>query len=139
MLADRLGAFTHLTTLYSSVRPFGASVLLAGYDADAKAAQLYCVEPSGLAQRYWGTALGKGARAAKTDIEKHKLYERASVADVVGPVAKMCVAAAAASAAARRRHASASARRRPLPTPLSPPSPPPQPARRARRSQGQAV
>ena len=89
VLADRLGGFTHLTTLYSSVRPFGAAVLLAGYDADSRAAQLYCVEPSGLALRHWGAALGKGARAAKTEIEKHKLFEVAHIADVVGPVAKM--------------------------------------------------
>jgi 20S proteasome subunit alpha 7 len=87
-LAERLGGYCHATTLDSSVRPFGASLLLAGYDAEAAAAELYCIEPSGLALRYQGTAIGKGARAAKTEIEKHKLYD-AAVADALGPIAKM--------------------------------------------------
>ena len=87
-LADRMGGFTHVTTLYGSVRPFGASILLAGLDAETKAPELYCVEPSGLSLRYFGAAIGKGARAAKTEIEKHKLFDM-PVAEVLGRVAKM--------------------------------------------------
>jgi len=89
-LAERLGGFTHITTVYGSVRPFGASILLAGVDPETKAPELYCVEPSGLSLRYFGMAIGKGARAAKTDIEKHKLFDL-PVAEALGHVAKMCV------------------------------------------------
>ena len=32
ILADRMSQFIHYYTLYGSVRPFGASVLLAGFD-----------------------------------------------------------------------------------------------------------
>jgi 20S proteasome subunit alpha 7 len=87
-LADRLGGFTHLTTLYSSVRPFGASLLVAGYNAETKSSELYCIEPSGLAMRYFGTAIGKGARAAKTEIEKNKLYDL-TCAQAIGYIAKI--------------------------------------------------
>mmetsp|Transcript_40904 Transcript_40904/g.130675 ORF Transcript_40904/g.130675 Transcript_40904/m.130675 type:complete len:114 (-) Transcript_40904:92-433(-) len=37
--------------------------------------QLYMVEPSGTAHRYFGTAVGKGRQAAKTEIERLKLEE----------------------------------------------------------------
>jgi 20S proteasome subunit alpha 7 len=46
-LSDRLGSFLHLFTFYSYYRPLGAAVLLAGYDAEAKEAQLYMAEPTG--------------------------------------------------------------------------------------------
>ncbi len=87
-LAERMGAFTHMTTLYGSVRPFGAALLLAGVDPETRAPELYCVEPSGMALRYFGAAIGKGARAAKTEIEKEKLSDK-TVAEAIGPVAKM--------------------------------------------------
>jgi 20S proteasome subunit alpha 7 len=44
--------------------------LIAAYDEDLKSAELYMVEPSGLAFRYFGCAAGKGAQAAKTELEK---------------------------------------------------------------------
>ncbi len=47
-LAERMGAFMHLFTLYSSYRPVGASILLAGYDVASNAAELYMAEPNGL-------------------------------------------------------------------------------------------
>jgi hypothetical protein len=42
-------------------------------------------------QRYFGVAFGKGARAAKTDIEKTKFAEK-SVEESLGLVAKMLLA-----------------------------------------------
>lgn len=48
VLADRMGQYVHYFTLYGSVRPFGASIVIAGYDKDEKVAQLYQVEPSGV-------------------------------------------------------------------------------------------
>lgn len=139
------------STVYWYLRPFGASMLVAGYDAEAKKhgerravhcravlrwrlcmspaarcrcalspspstrfalaqlassclpwlcvawchlpsrrvpAELYCVEPTGMALRYFGTAIGKGARAAKTEIEKEKLTDM-TVEEALGHVAKM--------------------------------------------------
>ena len=88
VLNDRLGSIMHMTTVYDQYRPFGAALLLAGYDVQAKAHELYQIEPTGMAVRHFGAALGKGQRAAKTDIEKHKFGER-SAADSLGLVCKV--------------------------------------------------
>jgi len=47
VLADRLSMYMHAYTLYSFVRPFGCSILLASYDK-TDGAELYCIEPSGV-------------------------------------------------------------------------------------------
>lgn len=73
VLADRLASYMHLFNLYWSTRPFGAAILFAVYDFDGPA--LYLVEPNGVSQRYFGTAVGKGRQAAKTEVEKLKLGE----------------------------------------------------------------
>jgi 20S proteasome subunit alpha 7 len=74
-LADRMGSYVQLYTVYSSVRPFGTTSIIAGWDSEAELAVdgqvgsgpaigaggvqsggkrggpgLYMVEPSGL---YW--------------------------------------------------------------------------------------
>eukprot|EP00243_Klebsormidium_subtile_P004541 TRINITY_DN18580_c0_g1_i1.p1 TRINITY_DN18580_c0_g1~~TRINITY_DN18580_c0_g1_i1.p1 ORF type:complete len:250 (+),score=56.12 TRINITY_DN18580_c0_g1_i1:255-1004(+) len=73
VIADRVATFVHLYTLYWSVRPFGSSVLLGVYDKEGP--QLYAIEPTGISHRFFGTAIGKGRQAAKTEIEKLKLSE----------------------------------------------------------------
>lgn len=73
VLADRLASYLHLFTLYWYLRPMGSGILLAGYDKDGP--QLYLVETSGEVHRYFGTAIGKGRQAAKTEIERLKLGE----------------------------------------------------------------
>ena len=94
MLAERLASFVHLYTLYWSVRPFGAAVLLAVADAprDGSAvpssASLFAVEPSGEVFRFFGTALGKGRQQAKTELERLKLSEL-SCRDALAEVAKV--------------------------------------------------
>lgn len=70
VLANRLGSYVHYFTLHGSLRPFGCSALVAALDEDTKQPELYLVEPSGLALRYYGCAAGKGTQAAKTEIEK---------------------------------------------------------------------
>ena len=70
ILANRLGLYVHYFTLYGSLRPFGASSLMASYDEDLKTPELYMVEPSGVAMKYLGCAAGRGANAAKTELEK---------------------------------------------------------------------
>ena len=69
-LINRLGLYVHYFTRYGSLRPFGAAALVATYDEDVKTPELYMVEPSGLALRYFGCSVGKGAQAAKTELEK---------------------------------------------------------------------
>jgi 20S proteasome subunit alpha 7 len=61
-------------TLYSPVRPFGVSVLIAAYD-DTQGPQLYMIEPSGISYGYHGCAIGKAKQAAKTEIEKLNLKD----------------------------------------------------------------
>lgn len=70
-LADRLASYIQAYTLYSSVRPFGVSTILAGVDEDGP--QLYMIEPSGVCWGYNGCAIGKGRQLAKTEIEKLSL------------------------------------------------------------------
>lgn len=85
MLSERLSLYFQAYTLYSSVRPFGLSAIVAGWDAPSSATgekrgeqgkpALYCVEPSGVYWGYRGCAIGKGRQLAKTEIEKLKLDE----------------------------------------------------------------
>jgi len=68
VLCNRIAGFVHLYTLYWYLRPFGCSVLIAAYDNDGPA--LYQVEPSGISYRFFGTAIGKHMRSAKSELEK---------------------------------------------------------------------
>ncbi|KLJ11890.1 20S proteasome subunit alpha 7 [Blastomyces silverae] len=95
VLASRLGGYAQAYTLYSSVRPFGVTSIIGGWDselelpvdgqvgsgpksgaggkvANAKAGGpgLYMIEPSGLYWGYYGAATGKGRQAAKAELEK---------------------------------------------------------------------
>lgn len=70
ILNNRLSLYVHYFTIYGSLRPFGASVLLATYDEDTKTPELYMVEPTGAGYRYHGCAAGRGTNAAKTELEK---------------------------------------------------------------------
>ncbi|KAF8528786.1 20S proteasome subunit [Hysterangium stoloniferum] len=72
-VADRLGLYVQAYTLYSSVRPFGISSILAAVDKTGPA--LYVIEPSGVFYGYNGAAVGKGRQLAKTELEKLKLSE----------------------------------------------------------------
>ena len=89
VLAERLASYIHMFTLYWSVRPYGAGVLLAAADAGAPGgASLYLCDPAGEVHRYHGAALGKGRAQAKTEIERLKLAEL-SCRDAVTEVAKI--------------------------------------------------
>ncbi|KAK3817171.1 MAG: nucleophile aminohydrolase [Linnemannia gamsii] len=72
-IASRVGDYVAAYTLYSSVRPFGSSTIIAAMDSTGP--KLYMVEPSGLYWGYHGTAIGKGRQVAKTEIEKLNLEE----------------------------------------------------------------
>lgn len=75
-LNDRVSMFMHAYTLYSAVRPFGCSVILASYEADGP--QMYMIDPSGVSYGYYGCAIGKAKQAAKTEIEKLTLKDKSS-------------------------------------------------------------
>jgi len=95
VLASRLGSYVQAYTLYNSVRPFGVTSIIAGWDAeedlpvDAQVGSgpkvgaggkvegahgggpgLFMIEPSGLYWGYYGAATGKGRQAAKAELEK---------------------------------------------------------------------
>ncbi|CAM6048318.1 unnamed protein product [Sphagnum compactum] len=72
-LSNRVAHYSHLCTLYWWLRPFGSSSIIGGYDMDGP--QLYTIDPSGVAYRYYGAAIGKGRQAAKTEIEKLRLAQ----------------------------------------------------------------
>lgn len=70
ILANRIALFVHFYTTHGSLRPFGSTGLIAAYDEAEKKASLYMVEPSGVCFKHFGCAAGKGAQAAKTELEK---------------------------------------------------------------------
>eukprot|EP00697_Spironema_sp_BW2_P012948 gnl/Spiro4/29663_TR14553_c0_g1_i1.p1 gnl/Spiro4/29663_TR14553_c0_g1~~gnl/Spiro4/29663_TR14553_c0_g1_i1.p1 ORF type:complete len:265 (+),score=68.58 gnl/Spiro4/29663_TR14553_c0_g1_i1:43-795(+) len=71
ILANRMGSYVHVFTLYSSARPFGAGSIFGCIGKDGP--ELYMVEPSGIYWRYSGCSLGRGKQLAKTEIEKLNL------------------------------------------------------------------
>merc|ERR1712183_279190 len=86
-LADRVSMYMHAYTLYSAVRPFGATVMFGSY-TDLHGPKLYCIEPSGTSYGYWGCAAGKAKQAAKTEIEKMDLKNMACK-DLINEAAKI--------------------------------------------------
>lgn len=74
ILCDRVASYVHAFNLYWYVRPFGCVTLLATFD-DEEGPALYAIDPAGGAFRYFGTAVGKGRQAAKTEIERLNLKE----------------------------------------------------------------
>ncbi|KAL9131874.1 MAG: hypothetical protein Q9217_000320 [Psora testacea] len=94
-LAGRLGSYVQAYTLYSSVRPFGVTAIIGGWDSEVEVGvdgmvgvgpsvgaggksegakkggpSLYMIEPSGLYWGYYGAATGKGRQTAKAELEK---------------------------------------------------------------------
>jgi 20S proteasome subunit alpha 7 len=90
-----MGGYMQAYTLYQSVRPFGITAIVGGFDStketpvDGEVGNgpscgaggkvegkthggpfLYMIEPSGLYWGYYGAATGKGRQAAKAELEK---------------------------------------------------------------------
>ena len=101
-LANRMGSYVQAYTLYNSVRPFGITAIVGGWDAETEVdvdgsvgsgpkigsggktagvkeggPYLYMIEPSGTYWGYYGAATGKGRQAAKAELEKLKLDPKA--------------------------------------------------------------
>ncbi|KAI9839638.1 MAG: putative proteasome subunit alpha type-7 [Sarea resinae] len=118
-LANRLGAYVQAYTLYSSVRPFGVTAIVGGWDSEAELGVdgqvgsgpkvgaggrqegaknggpfLYMIEPSGLYWGYYGAASGKGRQSAKAELEKLDLAgEGITLAEGVKQAARIIYAA----------------------------------------------
>ncbi|KAI2472396.1 N-terminal nucleophile aminohydrolase [Annulohypoxylon bovei var. microspora] len=99
-LASRMGGYLQAYTLYQSVRPFGITAIVGGFDSELEAPvdgqvgtgpaagaggkvegkrhggpALYMIEPSGMYWGYYGAATGKGRQAAKAELEKLNLAD----------------------------------------------------------------
>ncbi len=98
-LASRMGGYLQAYTLYQSVRPFGITAIIGGFNSELEAPVdgevgsgpsvgpggkiegshggpgLYMIEPSGMYWGYYGAATGKGRQAAKAELEKLNLSE----------------------------------------------------------------
>eukprot|EP00455_Lapot_gusevi_P008733 TRINITY_DN1383_c0_g1_i6.p1 TRINITY_DN1383_c0_g1~~TRINITY_DN1383_c0_g1_i6.p1 ORF type:complete len:156 (-),score=43.64 TRINITY_DN1383_c0_g1_i6:226-642(-) len=68
MLVREVGSVMQEFTQSGGVRPFGVSLLVAGYDDDGP--QLYQVDPSGSYWAWKASAIGKHAVNARTFLEK---------------------------------------------------------------------
>ncbi|EAS31781.1 proteasome component C1 [Coccidioides immitis RS] len=115
VLANRLGGYVQAYTLYSSVRPFGVTAIVGGWDSEAElpvdgqvgsgpksgsggkvdgtkvgGPGLFMIEPSGLYWGYYGAATGKGRQAAKAELEKLDLpSENLSLLDGIKEAARI--------------------------------------------------
>ncbi|CAB4252608.1 similar to Saccharomyces cerevisiae YML092C PRE8 Alpha 2 subunit of the 20S proteasome [Maudiozyma barnettii] len=69
LLVSEIAEIMQEATQSGGVRPFGVSLLVAGFD-DHKGFSLYQVDPSGSYFPWKATAIGKGSTAAKTFLEK---------------------------------------------------------------------
>jgi len=89
VLCDRIASLMHIYTLSWQVRPFGCSALLCSYTEEGP--QLYAMDTSGVAHRFFATAMGKGKNGAKSALEKLNL-ETLTCAEAVTEVAKILYA-----------------------------------------------
>lgn len=55
-LNERVSMYMHAYTLYSSVRPYGCSVILGSYEDGGPL--MYMIDPSGVSYGYYGCAIG---------------------------------------------------------------------------------
>jgi len=88
ILSDRLGHYMHAYTCYGSHRPWGVTLLVAGYDEHDKQPFLHMVEPSGYSYRCKAGSAGKSRPAVKTEIEKLDL-EKMTVKEGLREIARI--------------------------------------------------
>ena len=68
VLVDRMANHVHSHTLYWYLRPYAVSALFAAFDEDGP--HLYQIDPNGVSNRYFATAIGKNKSSAKAELEK---------------------------------------------------------------------
>ena len=89
VLAQRLGNLAQMSTIYSSRRPFGSSMIMATYDLLNKKPMLWMIEPSGNCYQYYGCASGRGRQLARADFEAGRYHETMTVEQALPKVAKL--------------------------------------------------
>lgn len=70
-------------TQSGGVRPFGVSMMVAGYDKDTKTPQLYQVDPSGTYFGWKASAIGKNYKSMKTFLEKRITSDQLELEDAI--------------------------------------------------------
>lgn len=83
---DRISSFVHMNTIYSWVRPYGVSTLVASYEEDKPS--LYMIDPSGTSWGYHGVAVGKESQAAKNELTKID-FDQLDMHDAVKEIARI--------------------------------------------------
>ena len=68
-LVNRLANYIHAHTIYNAYRPYGSSVILAGYNEVADKFELYMIDNAGIYRGYFACANGKGREIGKTHVE----------------------------------------------------------------------
>jgi len=86
-LTQRVSSYMHAHTLYSFVRPFGATIMLGTWSKE-DGAEMMQIEPSGVGYGYWGCAAGKAKSNAKTELEKLKVTDK-TCAELIKEAAKI--------------------------------------------------
>jgi len=86
-LSHRVSSYMHNYTLYSAIRPFGATIMMGSWSKE-EGAELYCIEPSGVGYGFWGCAAGKAKSNAKTELEKLKMADM-TCAELIKEAAKI--------------------------------------------------
>ena len=92
VLADRLASYMHLYTLYWSVRPYGATAVMATCDPDKNEPLLFVAEPTGVCHSYRACACGRGRQSVRTDLERLDL-ETLTTDAAIKEVAKLMLKA----------------------------------------------
>ena len=88
VLAERVAQYMYMFTLYGGLRPFGASIMLAGKQSNQY--RLFMVDPSGGLFEYYSCTSGKGSQICRTEIDKLNL-EELSVNEAVYQACKMLI------------------------------------------------
>ncbi|XP_030385131.1 proteasome subunit alpha type-3-like [Scaptodrosophila lebanonensis] len=73
-MCDRIAAYMHAYTVFSSTRPFGLTVTLAGWD-EIVGPQLFKIDSSGVAAGYLACASGLGEQKASPLMKKYKFSD----------------------------------------------------------------
>jgi 20S proteasome subunit alpha 7 len=87
VLVDKISLYMQAHTLYSSVRPFGASLLISDHK------ELYSVGPYGDRFKCSAFALGRESRTAKSELERISRetdYDENSAIDLVSKIMQAC-------------------------------------------------
>ncbi|SPP79063.1 proteasome subunit alpha type-3-like [Drosophila guanche] len=74
LLCERVDSFLHAYTLYSAVRPFALSIMMASWD-NKNGPRLYKIEPSGTTTGHFCCSFGKGSEQARSEMEKFEFKD----------------------------------------------------------------